>query len=83
MSEELKLKLGEQFYHVEHKQKFTVVHEDSSAYYLAVFDGTSSKVEYESKKCGAKDFPTKWFRYREEMYQQRVKNAEKTLFWLK
>lgn len=75
----LTLEIGEHYYSIEHRHKFTVTHEDSSAYYLTFFDGSCSKVEYVSKACGAEKFPVTWFKFREEMYQQRIKNAEKAL----
>jgi len=81
MTNGLNLKLGDKFYNIDSGQKFTVAHEDKSAFYLAVFDGCCSKIEYVSKNAAvsAEKFPVTWFKFREEMLQQRIKNAEKTL----
>ena len=81
MANGLNLKLDEKFYHIDSGQKFTVIHEDNTAFYLAVFDGNCSKIDLVSKNtCSAvKEFPVTWFKFREEMLQQRIKNAEKKL----
>jgi hypothetical protein len=83
MSEQkLHLNIGDSFYNIDDLRKYTVVHEDKSAYYLAIFDGSCSKIKYTSKNAAvtSKEFNLTWFKYREEMLQQRIKNAERHLY---
>lgn len=76
----IKMKLGDEFYSVSRYKKYTVIKEDSSGYYLALFDASCSDIKYVSKcKINKHNVVSEWFKSKEDMLKQRVVNAEYSL----
>jgi len=74
----VKLNIGDKLYNVESHRKWEVIRENSHCYYLAIFDGSCSKITYISKECSVgKPFKEVWFSDKTKMIEQRVANAKR------
>lgn len=77
------LMVGEQLYREDVlNHPFEVIRVAKSAYYLAILDGSSSKIDYISKSLIDESIGKTWFRTKEEVIENRVHKLQREIDYL-
>lgn len=75
---EIKLNIGDKLYTTDTHRAWEVIRENSHCYYVAIFDGSCSKLTYISKQDSKiRPFSDVWFLDKTKMIESRVAKAKR------